>query len=107
MKLSTKILIVLLAALMLFGSTACLGSNGLTSEVRDWNMGLTESAGWRATWGFFLFPVYWVTGIVDVIIFNSWEYWSGTNPINGKQRFVDRDSPRWGDVDADATPAGE
>ena len=42
-----------------------------------------------------LFPVTYVTGWLDVIVFNSIEFWTGTNPISGE-------SPALVDVQASA-----
>jgi hypothetical protein len=33
------------------------------------------------TWAFLLVPVYWVSGVVDLFIFNTIEFWSGSNPM--------------------------
>jgi hypothetical protein len=78
----------LLAVLMLGG---CMGHNALTAKVIRWNL---ESADTR--WGREgIFVGLWITlvipicAVLDLLIFNSIEFWSGENNLNGKSPVVD------------------
>ena len=83
-----KAIVVLVLASALSG---CLGTNGLSSKVLKFN--LTEAEGrWTRELlylGMMVIPVYPVCAILDMAIFNSIEFWAGTNPINGKNALVD------------------
>ncbi len=61
-----------------------MGHNGLTGNVRDFNLEATEDRWGREALFVVLFPVTYVTGWLDVFIFNSIEFWSGENPVTGK-----------------------
>jgi hypothetical protein len=71
-----------LAAALFAGS--CIGSNAAFDSIHDWNEGVTESK-----WGqeavhlaFWVLPVYPLCLLADILVFNSVEFWGGTNPIN-------------------------
>lgn len=54
----------------------CLGPNPLMNNVRNWNAEVTENK-W-ANEGIFLLisPIYPICWLGDVLIFNSWEFWT-------------------------------
>ena len=83
-----KWILMLLAASLLSG---CMGTNGLTMKARKANLHCTENEWVRegAFLGMHALWVYRVTMILDLALFNSIEFWSGTNPINGKSALVD------------------
>ena len=72
-------------------ATGCYGSFRLTSKVHEWNGQISESK-WVNELIFVAFciiPVYDVCMIADAIIFNSIEFWGGTNPISMEEGQVD------------------
>jgi len=82
----------LLALLVLPGIlTSCLGTMGLSGKVKKFNLEATEHRWGREGifLGFQVFWVYRVCAILDLLVFNSIEFWSGENPINGKSPLVD------------------
>jgi hypothetical protein len=83
-----KILLIVLAATMLSG---CMGHMALTQRVVKWNLKATESKWGREGIfvGLFIVPVYPICALLDMIIFNSIEFWSGENSLNGKSPVVD------------------
>jgi hypothetical protein len=88
MKLKNIAVILLLLAFLAV-HPGCYGSFGLTKSLHDWN-GNMESD-WAGEGVFLLFvivPVYGVTMVVDAVIFNSIEFWSGDNPIKGTSMIV-------------------
>lgn len=71
--------------------TGCLGNMGLTGKVKEFNLEATEHRWGREGifLGFQVFYVYRVCALLDLLVFNSIEFWSGENPINGKSPVVD------------------
>jgi hypothetical protein len=76
-----KALIAAVLSVGLLGS--CLGPNRLFNKLHDWNLGATENR-W-ANEGIFLvctiIPVYGVCYLIDIVVLNSIEWWSGENPM--------------------------
>lgn len=79
--------IALLASLALLAtvSTGCIGRFALSGKVRAFNLETTDDR-----WGrellfvvLYVIPVYPFAGAIDIIIINSIEFWTGTNPIDG------------------------
>jgi hypothetical protein len=80
-----KLLAALTLSLAIF-STGCIGHFGLSGKVRQFNLEQSEDR-----WGreilfviLYVIPVYPFAGFADIILFNSIEFWTGENPINGK-----------------------
>lgn len=80
---------ILAISLLLISSlgTGCIGNFGLSGEVRKFNLETTEER-----WGreilfvcLYIIPIYPFAGALDIIIFNSIEFWTGKNPINGSK----------------------
>ncbi len=77
--------VLALSLCLLFFATGCIGQMGLSGEVRRFNLEMTEDR-----WGreilfviLMVIPVYGIASLADIIVFNSIEFWSGKNPING------------------------
>jgi hypothetical protein len=67
------------------GTVGCIGNFGLSGKVRKFNLEQTQDR-----WGreilfvvLYVIPVYPIAGLADIIVFNSIEFWSGKNPIDG------------------------
>ena len=77
-----RILATALASLCL----GCIGTSGLGTRVKEFNLTTLENRwgregmflGLQALW------VYRVCTVLDLFVFNSIEFWSGSNPITGK-----------------------
>ena len=71
--------------------TGCLGRSAVGGKVRSFNLSVAENSAVRE--GLFLgMQVLWVYRIallLDLFIFNSIEFWTGENWVNGKSRLVD------------------
>jgi len=82
---------VMLALVLVALSTGCLGRSALTQKLKRGNLSLTENRYGRE--GIFLglqvLWVYRICTIADLLVFNSVEFWSGENPINGASPMVD------------------
>ena len=70
--------------------SGCLGQNALFNTVQDWNATATEEkfVNQGISFAFWIVPVYGLTLFADVIILNSVEFWTGTNPLNNKRAKV-------------------
>ncbi|MCK0153131.1 DUF3332 domain-containing protein [Alcanivorax sp. S6407] len=64
--------------------TGCLGQNALFDTVQDWNADATNNkfVNQGISFVFWWLPVYGLTLLGDIVIFNSIEFWTGTNPLS-------------------------
>ncbi len=62
--------------------TSCIGSHALFNKVNDWNQSVSNK--WvneilyLAMW---IVPVYEISMLADVLVINTIEFWTGSNPI--------------------------
>lgn len=70
---------LLLATAMLFSS--CVGSFGLFNKIASWNKSATSSKFLNEIIFILISPAYAVCGLVDVVVLNTIEFWSGSNPV--------------------------
>ena len=80
MKKSFKFSALLLSATILLSS--CIGSFGLTSRLKNWNDGLGSN--WANEIVFVclhIIPVYELSIFADILVINSIEFWTGSNPL--------------------------
>lgn len=84
-----KIIISLLSIGLLFTSTAnCFGKFALVRKVYSFNDSINAGSGLLnrfvktlVYYAFIFLPVYGIAGLVDVIILNLIEFWTGSNPL--------------------------
>ncbi len=108
------------AALLVTAATAsgCYGQFALTRALYDWNGRATPNkvANSALTWAMILIPVYAVAGVVDFLVLNTIEFWSGTNPVvsqrdgsvvveRGGHRYTYRQVGGVVEVDRDGAPS--
>ena len=73
---------LLLAAAVGALSAGCFGTFQLTRKVYDMNQSIDEKyVRSAATWVFVIVQVYTVAALLDLIVFNVIEFWSGENPV--------------------------
>ncbi|WP_025820521.1 DUF3332 domain-containing protein [Shewanella marina] len=77
-----------LATLMTSQLTACMGQMGLSGMLTKANLSVVDNRYARAGLYMLLAPAYGLTATADLFIFNSVEFWTGTNPITGKSPAV-------------------
>lgn len=63
--------------------TSCIGSFSAFNGLREWNESATDNKFaneviFIALW---VIPVYQIASLADLVVFNSIEFWDGTNPI--------------------------
>ncbi len=78
-------MLVISVLLLLSLGTGCIGNFGLVGKVRKFNLDVSKDR-----WGreivfvvLYVVPVYQFAGFLDLVVFNSIEFWSGKNPIDG------------------------
>ena len=69
-------------------TTACYGPFNLTRSVYHWNSNIKGSSEVNEKWmkefvffGMIIIPVYMFSALLDAFIFNSIQFWSGSNPV--------------------------
>ena len=78
-KTKSAALVALLAVLLL--TAGCLGPNNAQGQLAKWNKELDGKWGNEVAF-VLLLPVYAVFGVGDLLLFNSWQWWTGHNPIS-------------------------
>lgn len=78
-----KKLMISCSLTMLLMLSGCLGQNALFNTVQDWNATATNEkfVNQGISFVFWWIPVYGLTLFADVIVINSIEFWTGTNPL--------------------------
>ncbi len=85
MKKMKKVSVVLTLAVALLLSS-CIGSFKLTNSVYDWNKSVGDKFVNEVVFlACNIVPVYSVTLLIDGLILNSIEFWSGNNPMTMKE----------------------
>jgi hypothetical protein len=69
--------------------SGCMGHFGLRSKLLKFNLSVVENRWGREVLFVPLFPVYAICTLVDILVLNSIEFWSGNNPVNGRSPLVD------------------
>lgn len=86
MKNSIRFASMVLGAAMLMQVQGCYGNFNLTRKVYAWNGGLGDK--WIKSVAMFVMvviPVYGVVGLVDYVLLNTIEFWTGSNPVTMKE----------------------
>ena len=76
----TLLLATTVASSILFSS--CIGSFGLTNKLLTWNRSIDSKVVNELVFiAFWIVPVYEISALADVLVINSIEFWSGSNPV--------------------------
>lgn len=84
MKIIQRSLFAMAMGSLLVTQTGCFGEFALVRKVYNWNEDVSDSKFVR-TLVFYLLniiPVYGVASMIDVVILNLIEFWSGSNPLS-------------------------
>ncbi len=83
---------VVIAMAALLPLQSCIGSFALTNKVLSWNRQVgSKFINELVFFAFWILPVYEVTGVADLIVLNSIEFWSGNNPVEANVKVVETD----------------
>jgi hypothetical protein len=86
--LRKRIVAAIVVGSFLTVTTACYGPFNLTKNVYQWNSNIKGSSEVNEKWmkefvffGMIIIPVYMFSTLLDAFIFNSIQFWSGSNPV--------------------------
>lgn len=90
----TVALVMALCGSML--SSSCIGKFALTNRVLAWNNQVgNKFLNELVFFAFWILPVYEVTALADVLVINSIEFWSGSNPMAKGTKVVQGNDGRY------------
>ncbi len=86
-----------LIALLVSGTTvyaSCYGSFALTKKVHWWNGAASSNkfVQWLVFVGLNVIPIYGLAVVVDALVVNSLEFWTGSNPVKGVASRVEKNA---------------
>lgn len=94
-KIYLKVAVVLTICASL-GFSSCIGSFALTNKLMNWNKQVSSKfVNELVFFAFWVLPVYEVTALADVIVLNSIEFWSGSNPIACGTKVIEGETGRY------------
>lgn len=77
------------AAIITVSLTGCIGQMATSGMVMKFNLSVVDNRYARAGLYILMSPVYGIAASADLFIFNTIEFWTGTNPISGKPAVAD------------------
>lgn len=90
----TAAVVATLACSMTF--TSCIGSFTLTNKLLTWNQHISNKfVNELVFFAFWILPVYEVSGLADLIVLNSIEFWSGSNPVAKGTKVIEGSDGRY------------
>lgn len=85
--------ITIASSLML---SSCIGSFGLTNKVLTWNGQISNKFTNEVVFvAFWILPVYEISLLADLLVINSIEFWSGSNPVVAGTKVIDGKDGRY------------
>ncbi|MCM1035737.1 MAG: DUF3332 domain-containing protein [Bacteroides sp.] len=76
--------------------TSCIGSFTLTNKLLNWNRHISNKfVNELVFFAFWVLPVYEVSGLADLIVLNSIEFWSGSNPVAKGTKIIEGNDGRY------------
>ncbi len=82
-RFSKLILMAALASFLMVSMFGCYGNFALTRKVYDWNGSVSgdKYVNNLVFWLLNFIPIYYAAGAVDMIVLNTIEFWTGSNPM--------------------------
>lgn len=76
--------------------SSCIGSFSLTGKLLNWNRQVgNKFVNELVFFAFWILPVYEVSALADVLVLNSIEFWSGSNPVAKGKKVIDGQDGRY------------
>ncbi|MEZ8189066.1 DUF3332 domain-containing protein [Vibrio sp. 10N.222.49.A3] len=69
--------------------SGCVGSNAVTGYLMKFNLKAVDNRYARGGLNILLAPAYGLTVAADYLVFNSLEFWTGSNPLTGAPHIFD------------------
>lgn len=90
-----SVAVVCLLGASLLGSS-CIGSFQLTNKLLSWNRQIgNKFVNELVFFAFWVLPVYEVSALADVLVLNSIEFWSGSNPVASGTKVIEGNDGRY------------
>ncbi len=93
----TSLTVAIVCALM--GSMllpSCIGSFTLTNKLLAWNDQISNKfVNELVFFAFWILPVYEVSALADILVLNSIEFWSGSNPVASGTKVIEGNDGRY------------
>lgn len=91
--LSVALICTLCGALTL---PSCIGSFTLSNKLLSWNKQISNKfVNELVFFAFWVLPVYEVSGLADILVLNSIEFWSGSNPLASGTKVIEGNDGRY------------
>ena len=75
---------------------SCIGSFSLSNRLLGWNQNVgNKFLNELVFFAFWVLPVYEVAGLADLLVLNSIEFWSGTNPMAQGEKIIEGKDGRY------------
>ncbi len=76
--------------------SSCIGSFALTNKLLSWNRQVgNKFVNEVVFFAFWILPVYEVSCLADVVVLNSIEFWSGSNPVAQGKSIIEGQDGRY------------
>lgn len=90
----TVAVVITLASSLMF--TSCVGNFALTNKVLSWNKQVgSKFVNELVFFAFWILPVYELSALADLLVINSIEFWSGSNPISASTKVIEGQDGRY------------
>ena len=86
-------------------SSGCVGSNAVTGYLMKFNLKAVDNRYARGGLNFLLAPAYGLTVAADYLVFNSLEFWTGSNPLMGAPHTFDTKVDTYIDINHQLEPS--
>lgn len=81
-KFTKPILVAVLSIVLIVSMFGCFGNFALTRKVYNWNASVGDKfVNNLVFWALLWIPVYSAASTIDLLILNTIEFWTGTNPM--------------------------
>ncbi|MEF9924738.1 MAG: DUF3332 domain-containing protein, partial [Muribaculaceae bacterium] len=91
--ISVAIVIAMCSSVFL---TSCIGSFALTNKVLSWNQQVgNKFVNELVFFAFWILPVYELSAVADMLVINSIEFWSGSNPMSASTKVIQGEDGRY------------
>nr|WP_086940924.1 DUF3332 family protein [Thaumasiovibrio occultus] len=85
--------------------SGCVGSNALTGKLMGVNIKAVDNRYARGGLNMLMSPLYGFTVGADYMVFNSIEFWTGSNIITGQKHIFDTKTGTWIQINGQLDPA--
>ncbi len=85
-----SVAVVCLLGASMVSTPSCIGSFSLTNRLLGWNNNIgNKFLNELVFFAFWVLPVYEVSGLADLLVLNSIEFWSGSNPMAKGEKVIE------------------